>query len=137
MFQNKISNFGWLTTSRWQYLCDWAITLIPCLAGLLVTIIAKFEFTRRSQALRWAARALESELWRYRTRTGRYCRSTDTWTGLMGSESSESSFCVAYHPTRILKAYVRKQKAISHDKELERYHTAAVCVECMPVARLV
>ena len=137
IFQKQISNFGWLTRAQWAYVCDWAVTLVPCLAGLLVTMIAKFDFLRRSRTLRWAAYALESELWRYRTRSGQYSDRPDTWTTLMQRESSETSFGAAHRTTQILKAYVMKQRAISHDKELERYHASAACVECMLGARLV
>ena len=109
---------------------DWCITLIPCAAGLLATLIAKFEFTRHSQALCWAADALESELWRYRSRTGRYCARASSWTALMENELGRS-FSVAHHPQQALNEYVRKQQAIKHDKEIERFHAQATCVECL------
>ena len=53
---------------------DRFITAIPIFSGILVTAISKARFREDADALRKATDALESELWRYRTRTGVYRR---------------------------------------------------------------
>eukprot|EP01043_Picozoa_sp_COSAG02_P055882 COSAG02_NODE_6547_length_3502_cov_58.042766_2_plen_514_part_00 len=111
---------------------DIAVTVLPCFAGLLVTIIATFQFARHSQALQWAADKLESELWRYRARTGPYCGRVTSWTELM--DQVKKNDCdtpsVAHRQQRILKAFVLKQKDIVQHEEVQYSHNEATCAEC-------
>lgn len=147
VFQNRLADltsttigpwfFGFcgfgLSEVRWDSVLNSSVTAIPCLAGLLVTVIAKFEFTRHYRALQWAADALESELWRYRTRTGRYRVRSTSWTALMDqieSESDGNPFGVARQQQRILKDYVQKQEDITQDEEIQKFHAMGTCVGC-------
>jgi hypothetical protein len=86
------------------------ISATPIVSGILAAGISKARFSEDAHALRYAADALESELWRYRTRTGDYRR----------DESSSSD------PSRwaqeALEKYGEKRAEIKAASTVKQFH---------------
>eukprot|EP01043_Picozoa_sp_COSAG02_P110071 COSAG02_NODE_46183_length_351_cov_0.615079_1_plen_100_part_01 len=96
-------------------LVDLLKKLIPGVSGVLIALMQKGRFKHDAVSLRWAADSLESQLWRYRTRTGEYRLQASEWDDLTNTGEMETI-------EEMREKYEEQQKAITTDPSIDKFH---------------